>query len=62
MIILKKKLTGLKLNLQQKIINHKIKKEGLTDDILTKQLQINKQRNEHNITDKSKRIYKEFVR
>ena len=61
MIILKKKLTGLKLNLQQKIINHKIKKEGLTDDILTKQLQINKQRNEHNITDKSKRIYKEFV-
>lgn len=61
MIILKKKLIGLKLNLQQKIINHEIKKEGLTDDILTKQLQINKERNEHNITDKSKRIYEEFV-
>ena len=61
MIILKKKLIGLKLNLQQKIINHEIKKEGLTDDILTKQIQINKERNEHNITDKSKRIYEEFV-
>jgi len=60
-IILKKKLIGLKLNLQQKIINHEIKKEGLTDDILTKQIQINKERNEHNITDKSKRIYEEFV-
>lgn len=61
MIILKKKLIGFKLNLEQKIVNQLYKHKGASDYVLMKQLKINRERNKHNITDKSKRIYKEFV-
>ena len=61
MIILKKKLIGINLKIQQKLVNYLYKKQGATDKVLDKQLKINRERNKHNITDKSKRIYKEFV-
>ena len=61
MVILKKKLIGFKLNLEQKIVNQLYKHKGASDYVLMKQLKINKERNKHNITDKSKRIYEEFV-
>ena len=61
MVILKKKLIGFKLNLEQKIVNQLYKHKGASDYVLMKQLKINRERNKHNITDKSKRIYEEFV-
>ena len=61
MVILKKKLIGFKLNVEQKIVNQLYKHTGASDYVLMKQLKINKQRNKHNITDKSKRIYERFV-
>lgn len=61
MIILKKKLIGINLKIQQKLVNYLYKKQGATDKVLDKQLKINRERNKHNITDKSKRIYEEFV-
>lgn len=35
--------------------------EGLTDEILDKQIEINKKRNELNLTDKSEVIHKGYV-
>jgi len=60
-IILKKKLIGLLLNVEQRIVNQLYKHEGASDYVLQKQLKINKERNKHNISDKSKRIYERFV-
>lgn len=34
---------------------------GLTDEVLDKQIEINKLRNAHNITDKEQKIYKDYV-
>lgn len=58
---MKKKLIELKLKLQQKRVNHLYKKQGLTNKVLEKQVKINQQRNKHNITDKTKRVYQRFV-
>lgn len=49
------------INREQKKIEAKIEKEGLTDELLERQVKLNQKRNKHNISDKSKRIYKEFV-
>lgn len=50
-----------KLDKQQKEVDELYAKEGLTDEVLTKQTEINRIRHEKNITDKSQRIYKNFV-
>ena len=41
---------------KQKEINRMFEEEGLTDEILRKQLEINQKRNEHNIVDKKEII------
>ena len=49
------------INREQEKIEAKMEKEGLTDELLERQVKLNQKRNKHNISDKSKRIYKEFV-
>lgn len=41
---------------RQKEINRMFKEEGLTDEILKKQIEVNKKRNEHDIHDPSEVI------
>ena len=49
------------INREQEKIKEKIEKEGLTDELLERQVKLNQKRNKHDISDKSKRIYKRFV-
>lgn len=49
------------LDERQKIINEKYEKEGLTDEVLDLQIKLNQDRNKHNISDPTKRIYENFV-
>ena len=50
-----------KFNKEQEKINQQIQKEGLTDEILDKQVELNKQRNKHNIPDTNENIHKNYV-
>ena len=50
-----------KLKKQQKKIDDLYEKEGLTDRVLDMQVELNKQRNEHNIPDADKTIYEHYV-
>ena len=50
-----------KLQELQEKVDKIYEEEGLTDDVLDFQLQINALRNEHNIPDNNEKIYKEFV-
>lgn len=45
----------------QKEIDDLYKKEGLTDEVLDKQIYVNKLRNAHDISDKSNRVNGEYV-
>ena len=45
----------------QKEIDELYEKEGLTDEVLDKQIYINKLRNAHNISDKSNSMNGEYV-
>jgi hypothetical protein len=56
-----KKNIGRKLDKQQKEVNKLYAEPGLTDEVLTKQTEINRIRNKENITDKNQRIHKNFV-
>lgn len=49
------------LNEKQKIINKKYAEEGLTDEVLELQLEVNQLRNKYNITDPEQRVYGRFV-
>lgn len=51
----------VELETMQELCNELYEKEGLTDEVLDLQLQINKLRHEHNISDEKNRIYKNFV-
>ena len=46
---------------KQRAINKAYEKHGLTDHILEEQVKLNTFRNYHNITDSSKKIYKDYV-
>lgn len=46
---------------EQRVLNRKYEKEGLTNEILDKQIEINKRRHELDIADESKRVYENFV-
>lgn len=50
-----------KLQEMQKSCDELYEKEGLSDKVLDLQLQINKLRHEHNISDETNRVYKNFV-
>lgn len=49
------------LNKLQKEIDDLYEKEGLTDEVLNKQIYVNKLRNAHDITDKTNRVNGEYV-
>ena len=46
---------------EQRVLNRKYEKEGLTDEILDKQIEINKRRHELDIADESKRVNGNYV-
>lgn len=54
-------LKKLQLKNRQRAINKKYDKEGLTDEILDAQIELNKLRNELDIPDSSKKVHKDFV-
>ena len=54
-------LKKIQLKNRQRVINKKYKKEGLTDEILEKQVELNQLRHELDISDSSKKIYDNYV-
>jgi len=52
-------LETLRLLVEQTKNDVKFEEEGLTDEILTKQLEINKRRNELNLPDREEFIYED---
>ena len=57
----KKFLHQIQAKNRQRTINKKYEKHGLTDEILEEQVKLNTFRNLHDISDSSKRIYKNYV-
>ena len=56
-----KYLKKIQLKNRQRVINKKYKKEGLTDEILEKQVELNQLRHELDISETSKKIYDNYV-
>ena len=54
-------IIGWNLNRKQAKIKDKVEKYGLTDELLDKQVEINKRRHELDISDKDKLVYEDFV-
>lgn len=50
-----------KLAKMQQEVDELYVKEGLSDEVLEKQLEINALRNEHDIADKNELVYENFV-
>ena len=50
-----------KLNREQQKVNALLEKEGFTDEVLEKQVAINKKRAKHSIVDESKIIHDKYV-
>ena len=46
---------------RQRAINKKYEKHGLTDEVLEEQVKLNVFRNLHDISDSSKKVYKNYV-
>ena len=61
MNFLTKLINNCKLNIEQKKINKLYEKNGLTDEVLERQISVNKKRNKMNIPDSQERIYKKWV-
>ena len=57
----KKYLIYIQIKNRQRALNKKYEKDGLTDEILKEQFEINKLRHQHNITDKNKRVYDNYT-
>ena len=49
------------LDKEQEEINKQYEKEGLTDEVLDRQIAINEKRHKENITDPKELIYKNFA-
>ena len=45
----------------QRYVDKEYKKHGLTEEVLLKQVEVNRLRHEHDISDKSNRVHEEFV-
>ena len=56
-----KYLKKIQLKNRQRVIDKKYKKEGLTDEILEKQVELNQLRHELDISDSSKKLYDNYV-
>lgn len=50
-----------KLRKKQDEVDKLYEKDGLTDEVLDKQIEINKLRHKHDISDKESQVYKEYV-
>ena len=61
MNVISKKIHEIRLNRKQKSINKEYEKNGLTDEVLEKQVALNTKRHELNISDANNRIYENFV-
>ena len=51
----------ISLEKRQKELDEKYAEQGLTDDVLGEQIQINQLRHEHDLPDEEKMIHKEYV-
>lgn len=56
-----KEIKANEFNQRQQEINKKYEKEGLTDEVLELQVQLNQDRNKWDISDPTKRIYENYV-
>ena len=56
-------ITKLKVQLrnQQRTVDKKYAEDGLTDEVLDKQIEINRLRHEHDLVDESEKVYEDFV-
>lgn len=54
-------IDDIRLRIKQILINREYEKNGLTNEVLDKQIEINKERNKLNIPDPTKKIYEDFV-
>ena len=50
-----------RINKEQKKVNQLLESEGFTDEVLERQVAINRKRAKHNIVDESKIIYDKYV-
>lgn len=46
---------------KQRAINKQYEKEGLTDEVLDAQIELNKLKHEYDIADSSKKVFEEYV-
>ena len=46
---------------KQREVDELYAENGLTDEVLDKQIEINKLRNAHNITDNEQKVYRDYV-
>ena len=46
---------------RQRKIEKQIEKDGLTDELFEAQVALNIERNKHNISDRTKKVYKNYV-
>ena len=46
---------------RQRAINKQYEKEGLTDEVLDAQVALNIERHKHDISDRTERVYKNYV-
>lgn len=56
-----KYIKSLGFQQEQKRINEMFEEEGLTDEVLMKQVELNKKRHEHDVHDPNEEIHKEYV-
>ena len=56
-----KKYHKWRINKEQKKVNQLLEEEGFTDEVLERQVAINRKRAKHNIVDESKIIYDKYV-
>ncbi len=61
MFNIKKFLKKISLNNKQKYVNKLYQEEGLTDEVLEKQVEINSERHKFDIPDEDEKIYMDFV-
>ena len=57
----KQYLRKIQIKNKQRAINKAYEKDGLTEEILDAQIELNRKRHQHNITDKTKRIHQNYT-
>ena len=57
----KRYLHHIQIKNKQRVINRLYDKEGLTEDVLKKQVEVNNLRHEHDIPDETSFVYEDFV-